>query len=198
MAAQRDLVVVKAIVEKLSGKTADADDRIALVRLADALEWRPDISTKPDESRQQATALICATIERLRKETETKSKWPLASVRLAKSFRATEKAGEKALRGKKPAQFHDWRKKAKRLLYQLHFTEAVPGKQMTRTIKRVDKLQEKLGEYQDSVIAQDRLEQIPCDQLPPRVVRHSVTHLEERRRCLRKQVRSIFRHIGSR
>ena len=69
---------------------------------------------------------------------------------------------------------------------------------MMRTINRVDRLQEKLGDYHDSVLAQNRLEEVFPDQQPPRFVRQSVKLLEKGRRRLRKEVRKISRNIKSR
>jgi CHAD domain-containing protein len=198
LAIQRDLAAVQTIVEKLLRTTANAADRMALVRMADAQKSRQAITAKPDQSLRQAVAILLATIKQLREMAEIKFRWPTASDRLAVAFLASEKAGEKALRGRKPAQFHDWRKKAKRLLYELQLTQAEPGKRMMRIINGVDKLQEKLGEYHDSVMAQDRLREVLPDQRPPRFVRHSVKLLEKGRRRLRKEVRKISRNIKSR
>jgi len=198
LAAQRDLAVMQTIVEKLARTTANAADRITLVRIADARKSRQATAEKPDQSLCQAVAMLLATIKQLREMAEHKSRWPAPSVRQAEALVASEKAGEKAIRRRKPAQFHDWRKKAQRLLYQLQLTQANPGKRMLRTINRIDELQEKLGDYHDSVVAQDRLQEVHPDQLPPRFVRHSVKLLEKRRRRLRKEVRKISRHIKSR
>jgi CHAD domain-containing protein len=67
---------------------------------------------------------------------------------------------------------------------------------MARTIKRVDKLQEKLGDYHDCVIAQDRLaEEVLLSKVPPRVVRRTMDLLEMRKHQLRKEARQIARHI---
>jgi len=68
---------------------------------------------------------------------------------------------------------------------------------MTRTIKRVDTLQERLGDYHDCVIAQDRLRKNLPFEVPPRVVRRTVDLLELRKRHLRKEARQIARHIKS-
>ena len=66
---------------------------------------------------------------------------------------------------------------------------------MRHTINQVDKLQEKLGDYHDCVIAQNRLQRNLFDEVSPRVVRHTVDLLQERKHRLRKKVRKIARHI---
>jgi len=109
-----------------------------------------------------------------------------------------QKSGKKALTGDDATQFHNWRKKATRLLDQLQLTQAVPDKHMARTIKGVYKLQEKLGEYHDCVIAQDRLQKSLPIEVPPRVVRRAVDLLEMKKHHLRKKVRRIAKHIKSR
>jgi CHAD domain-containing protein len=151
----------------------------------------------PDQSLRQAMAILLATIRQFERRAKSKSKWPSCSDRLARAFLAVQKAGKEALNSDDAAQFHDWRKKAKRLLFQLQLTQAVPGQRMARTIKRVDKLQEKLGDYHDCVIAQDRLRKNPPFEVPPRVVRRTMDLLEIRKHHLRNEARQIARHIKS-
>jgi len=198
LAAQRDFVVMQTVVEKLSRTTANVSDRNTLVRLASAQKRVQAITAKPDQSLQLAVAILLTTIEQISEQAKIKFRWPNSSERLAKAFLASEKAGKKALRRRRAAQFHDWRKKAKRLLYQLQLTQSDPSKRMMRTINRVDRLQEKLGDYHDSVLAQNRLEEVFPDQQPPRFVRQSVKLLEKGRRRLRKAVREISRQMKSR
>jgi CHAD domain-containing protein len=94
------------------------------------------------------------------------------------------------------ASVHDTRILIKYLrALQLQLTQAVPGKRMTGTIKRIDKLQEQLGDYHDCVIAQDRLQRSLPLEVPTLVVRRTVKFLEMRKGRLRKSVREIARHI---
>ena len=197
LAAQRELDVMRSILKWLSGKPSNSAYRKGLTWIAKALDSKQAIIEKPDQSLRQAVAILLTTIKQIERRARIKSKWPSTSDRLAQAFRATEKAGRKALHSEDPAQFHDWRKKAQRLLDQLQLTQAVPGKRMTQTIKRVYKLQEKLGDYHDCVIAQNRLQKNLPDEVPPPIVRRIVDLLEMRKHRLRKKARKIARLIKS-
>jgi len=191
LAAQRDFVVMQSIFEQLAQKTSNSAFRKTLVRMAQAKECRPSAAGKTDGSLRKAVAILLATIKDLKKYAVAKSRWPCCADRLTQAFLSAKKSGKRALHGEKPAQFHDWRKKTQRLLYQLQLTQRAPGKRMTHTILQVDKLQEELGEYHDSVVAQDRLQQNAPDKTPARLLRHCAHLLEKRKHRLRKRVRKI-------
>jgi CHAD domain-containing protein len=191
LAAQRDFVVMRSVVEKLSQKISKFSDRTMLVRIAHAQDGKQAITEKPDQSLRRAVAILVTTIKQLIRKAKSTVRWPSASDRLAQAFLGTKKSEKRALRSEDPAQFHDWRKKAKRLLFQLQLTHAVPGKRMTLTIKRVDRLQEKLGDYHDSFIVKGRLQKSLSGRKSQRLGRHGVKLLERRMHRLRKKVREI-------
>ena len=195
LAAERELAVMRSHLELLARKTAKPADRKALLRLAHAPDRHATISENPEQSLRQAAAIVLTTIKELKQEANGNAPWPSSSERLVKAFRGSEKAGKKALRGEDPAQFHDWRKRAKRLLYQLQLTQGDPDERMAKTIDRVDQLQDQLGAYHDAVIAQDRLRKYPPAEISQRLVRHGVRLLEKRKRRLRKKVRKNARHL---
>jgi CHAD domain-containing protein len=197
LASERELVVMQSILVRLAQKSEDSAYRRALARIANAEDSQQTSTQNPHQSLRQAMAILLATIRQFERRAKSKSKWPSCSDRLARAFLAVQKARKEALNSDDAAQFHDWRKKAKRLLFQLQLTQAVPGQRMARTIKRVDKLQEKLGDYHDCVIAQDRLRKNPPFEVPPRVVRRTMDLLEIRKHHLRNEARQIARHIKS-
>ena len=195
LAAQRDLVVMRSILEKLSRKASKSSDRAMLIRIAQTQDGAQASAGKPDRSLQKAIAILLATIKQLALISKGKLRWPSSSERLTQAFLDTANSGKKALHSGDPARFHKWRKKAKRLLYQLQLTQAVPDNHTTRTISRVDKLQEKLGDYHDSSIAEGRIQKNLRGEISPRLVRHSVKLLEKRMHHLRTEVQKIARHI---
>jgi CHAD domain-containing protein len=196
LAAQRDFVVTQSILERLSQKTLNSAYRKTLVRMAQADDGNLASTGTPDESLRKAIAILLATIRQLKKCAKLKSGWPVCSDRLTQSFLSAKISGKRALHGEKPVQFHDWRKKAQMLLYQLQLTQGAPGKRMTHTILQVDKLQGLLGDYHDSVIAQARLKQNEPDKMPAHLVRQCVRLLEKRKHRLRKKVRKIAERLN--
>jgi CHAD domain-containing protein len=191
LAAQRDFAVMQSILVQLSRKTSNSTFRKTIVRMAQAKDSQQSAVGKPDGSLRKAVAILLATIKDLKRYAKIKTIWPSCADRLTQAFVSAKKSRKRALHGEKAAQFHDWRKKTQRLLYQLQLTQRAPGKRMTHTILQVDKLQEELGEYHDSVVAQDRLQQNAPDKTPARLLRHCAHLLEKRKHRLRKKVRKI-------
>lgn len=66
---------------------------------------------------------------------------------------------------------------------------------MTKNICRVDKLQEKLGNYHDSVVAQDHLQRNLPDDASLQLVKYSVGLLEKRKYHLQRKIQNIAQHI---
>lgn len=197
LSTQRDLVMMKSVLNKISRKIPDDPAPKTSQWISEANGPREISEKKSRRFLHQATSILLLTINQLKKDAKVSSGWPSASKRLGKAFRLTQKSKEKALRSKDPIQLHDWRKKAKRLLYQLQLIQPKPGKRLTRIIKRVDELQDKLGDYHDSVVVQNRLQKNPPRKMPRRLVRRSVKLLEKRKRHLCKKARKIARRIPS-
>jgi len=106
--------------------------------------------------------------------------------RLKKIFKLTRKAVKKTLRKKDPLFVHEWRKKTKRLFYILQLTAQVPGMGMSDCLRQVDKLQEKLGDFQDNTVAKDHL----CFQSPhieEALVRRTIHLLRKNQKILLKE-----------
>jgi CHAD domain-containing protein len=197
LAAQRDLVVTRSILQMLSRKTPDLTYRKALIRLSRNLNGTATIHGKTIQTLGQVAGILHKTIKEIEAHVKIHSQWPATSDRMAQAFHATKKVGKRALKHDDPAQFHAWRKKAKRLLYLLQLTWTAPSRRTIRLLERVEELQEKLGDYHDSVVVQDHLQKKAPDKATPLLVRHSVNLLEKRKRHLREDVRKIAKHINS-
>jgi len=196
LAAQRDLVVTRSILQMLSRKTSNITYRKTLIRLSRNSSGTAILHGETIQTLGQVAAILLQTIKEIIAHVKVHSQWPATSDRMAQAFHATKKAGKRALKHDAPAQFHVWRKKAKRLLYLLQLTQTGPCKRTARLLERVDELQEKLGDYHDSVVVQDHLEKEAPDKATPRLVRHSVNLLEKRRRHLRQDVRKIAKQLN--
>lgn len=195
LSAQRELVVMRSTLKRLSRKTADSEYRKALTRMDNGQQSRQAITEKPEQSLQRAIAILLSTIQRFKRVAKTKSRWPSCFDKLAQAFQDVKTSGKRAVKSEDAARCHDWRKRAKRLLYQLQLTQAVPGRRMRRAIKRVDKLQKMLGDHQDCVIAQERLRKNPPTDVPPLFVRRTLALLEARKTRLRKRARGTASRI---
>jgi CHAD domain-containing protein len=195
LASQRDLAVMRTALKKLFSDISNPKDRKVLVTIFHAPGPGPVTDKKSERSLRQATSLLLATIGQITQSAKTCSKWPSPSDRLAKAFHTTKKAGRKALHGGKAVQFHNWRKKAKRLLYQLQLTHPASNKRMERVIKQVDKLQNELGKYHDSVVTQDHLRKNLSRNMERSLARRAANLLEKRKDRLEKKARKRARCI---
>ena len=196
LAAQRDLVVTRSILQMLSRKTRNLPYRKALIRLSRNSNGTANIHGKTVQPLRQVAAILHKTIKEMEAHVKSHSQWPVTSDRMTQAFHSTKKAGKRALKHDDPAQFHVWRKRAKRLLYLLQLTQTAPCKPPVRLLERVDVLQEKLGDYHDSVVVQDHLQKKAPDKATSQLVRHSVNLLEKRKRHLREDVRKIAKQLN--
>jgi CHAD domain-containing protein len=197
LAGQRDLAVTQATLEELGREASPSDRaRTAMAQIFRSLAGDPADGKAPEEALrqtlQEAMGILCRSINEIKRNTPHRAEWPSPSDRLAKAFRAMHRAGKKARRTGKDADFHAWRKKAKRLLYQLELTQIEPGRRMVRMMKRVEKLQNTLGACHDCAMVEDRLRQTPPF---PSSARRVLSLLKKRKQHLRKRAGKITHRL---
>jgi CHAD domain-containing protein len=198
LADQRDLAVMQVTLEQLARKASKARDRAALAQILRSLVRNSAAGEAPEkalrQTLQKAMGILRQSVDEIQRGAAGRAAWPSPSERLAEAFRATRQAGKKARRTGKDADFHEWRKKAKRLLYQLELTQAGPGRRMARAMKRVGKLQDKLGAHHDGVVVEDRLRRL----LPvPSSARRVLRLLEKRKARLHRKACEIARRLDA-
>jgi len=191
LAAQRDAMIIGKTLEKVSRKSPN------LLMCPAAIPENPEGKDRKKlrRLRQEAMKVFLQVIQEIRSAARNNFSWPSPSDRLYKAFQAVKKTGKKALREKKDAAFHDWRKKTKRLLHLLELTQAAPTKRMEQTIRRTDRLQEKLGDYHDYAMTGMFLRNNPSAQLPRFFIRRSLHLLEKKKRHLQKKTRRLARSV---
>jgi CHAD domain-containing protein len=199
LADQRDLEAMKATLEKLARKAAPhACDRKSVKEVYLSLVGNPTAGEAPEKTLRKtlrtAMELLRQSVGEMKRSASSRTAWAPPSQRVAEAFRATRRAGKKARRTGKDVDFHTWRKKAKRLLYQLELTQCRPNRRMARVMKRVGKLQETLGTYHDGVVVEERLRQtLPLPSSARRVLRL----LKKKKARLRKRARKIARSVAA-
>jgi CHAD domain-containing protein len=150
LAGARDAKVVKSTLENLQKEARQADERKAVEIVLERLAEKNGGS---QSHLKEAVGLVQKTIGEL--EQGVASEWKSPARRLRKAYRQTGRAREAARKSGRAASYHEWRKKAKRLLFLLQILES--GKKANRTIERVDKMQQRLGDYHDSVVLEEKL-----------------------------------------
>ena len=195
LAAHRDVTATRLTLEKLKRKTSGRR-RKALAHAARMMSRVAEAGEFPDKERhlrlRESAGVFGGAVKEIKGAVAGREAWPPLAGRLEKAFRTMSRAGKKATATARAEEFHQWRKKAKRLLYLLEFAGAEPKRRKARLIKKVDKLQAKLGDYHDCVVAGESLR----TKLPDEpVTRAALARLKKREAQLGKRARKIARRI---
>jgi CHAD domain-containing protein len=195
LASQRDELVTQTTLKALAEKTTRRTHRAALHSTLTIVAKRPGPADRESSRARLANAMkaINRVATWVKKSTAKTAKWPPASKRVIKAFRATRKAEKKAHQSNQDVDFHHWRKKAKRLFYVLELTRTDEATHKHRAVEIANQLQEKLGAQQDCVVVEERLRRIPSS--PPQTPVTSL--LRKRKKRLRKMSRKIARRLGA-
>jgi len=196
LAGQRDFAVTESTLEMLAKKASKSRDRAAVRQTFQGLVCGPgaqEARKKPMRpALKKAVEILRQAADEAARNAADSDAWPSPSGRVAKAFRATRRAGIKARRTGRDVDFHTWRKKAKRLFYQLELSGAEPGRRKARALKQAGKLQDSLGAYHDCVVVEAQLRRtLP---LPP-AERRVANLLAKRKARLRKLACKITRRL---
>jgi CHAD domain-containing protein len=195
LSGQRDTLAAQSTFEKMLEEVDTVRARAAVEKTSQALRDRN--GAHDDDSKQiieKAVKVFCAEVDDFAKAVERSAKWPSATKRTEKAFRAMRKTGKKAWRSQADADFHAWRKKTKRLLYLLELRDTDPSGRARRLLERVDKLQSTLGDDHDCVVAS---RQVAAPAEHPGLKRTVTKLLGERKRRLRRKSLKLARRIDA-
>ena len=84
----------------------------------------------------------------------------VAPALISRRYRKWRKAAKRLDENSSPEDFHDARKKGKRLRYTLEFVSEVYGKPAQKLIKPLKALQDDLGDHQDAIVAAGYLKEL--------------------------------------
>jgi CHAD domain-containing protein len=197
LSRRRDATAIQATLKDLADEATAPEQRQAVERATRLLASRRletnngAVSPHPE---REAIVLVQKTIRHLTHAASAAMSWKSPDKRLAKARVRTVAAQETAKKNPTPIHLHEWRKKAKRLLYLLQVLHAAPKKKTKRAIKRIDKLQHRLGDHHDSVVLEERLTRgFPAQSARP-AFKPVFELLAARERRLRKKAEKVARH----
>jgi CHAD domain-containing protein len=159
LAARRNLTAMQSTLRNLAEETGTPRDRDVIHRTGALLAARaPKIQPSTMyRQRDEAIARVQKTIRRLIRAAATATGWKSPKKRLRKARAAAERAQAMAQEEPTPVHLHEWRKKAKRLLYLLKLFHPNPQGKKKLEIEAVDALQHDLGDHHDTVVLQEHL-----------------------------------------
>jgi len=196
LGGHRDLAVARATLKRLEKVASTARKRAALKQTYRQLGGTAGEEKTTEqalrESLKKAMGIVCRCVLVLKENVARSDCWPSPQERVAKASKAQFKAEKKARRTGDDNAFHEWRKKAKRLFYQLELTQSELGGKLAPVMKRVEELQDKLGEYHDDVMVEARLRKAGP---PPSTAKSVLKSLDQQKAQLRKKARKIARQV---
>lgn len=136
----------------------------------------------------EALKLVQRQIEILLDYSKSVAHWPSLTGRVKRAHRNALRARRKALKSHTPRRLHAWRRKVKRLLYQLQLARRMHLSHFS--VRKIDHLQERLGHYHDLVMARERIESAVHGKRPDHVAKAILHRIKKRRSRL---ARRIFR-----
>lgn len=201
LAGSRDRTVLSKTLKRLRKRAKKNKHRRALDRVGGAIGAggadAPDAAPPP-----QRWDTVTAELRADREQWSTIhwSQPPAAAVRqgVAQSYRSARKRGRKAVNSGRAADFHDWRKQVKFLLYQLELLAPPDGrsKKADRLIAGLKKLGARLGRLNDLAMLHQRLADLDDEQAPDKDAARAQRLIEReaarlKRRCARLRQRCL-------
>jgi triphosphatase len=170
-------------IEQLQERAAEADeeDRAPLLKIVDVLGKRRAAARAPllealDSERYERFESSFG--EALRRGLDDAEGSPAgepvlaaAPALLSRPYKKWRKAAKRIHEGSHPEEYHDLRKKGKRLRYALEFLSGLyEEKAASKLVKHLKVLQDGLGRHQDLIVSADFLEQVVAAdrKIPPR------------------------------
>jgi len=202
LSSARDLHAVASALTKAAAPQTDEKHLQALSHVSRAFALQTataqESTPKVQPLDEVADSIIQSISQLVKIAKENADKWPHSAHRIKKAFNQTRKAMKKSLRRKDVRFVHEWRKKAKRLFYLLQLTARLPHANKPDCLNEVDELQETLGNFQDTVVAENHLRKSPPD-TDATHIEHAVRLLQINRDLLLEDAhhhsRSIFENI---
>lgn len=152
LAGTREIAVARALLRKLRRKHGGRDGAAiaaGLHRLG-RLAANPPAAFEKHAAMQRARDVLHKTVRRLRRISASEADFcATIEAGLLATHRRCRKQMERARATGDAAEFHEWRKLVKRLFYQLQLPALEKFKPARRLVRKLDALQERLGDAHD-------------------------------------------------
>jgi triphosphatase len=129
------------------------------------------LQTLDSDRYERFVSSFSGTLRRGRSPAPTRPILEAAPELVRRRYRKVRRAADRLAGDSSPEEFHDLRKKGRRLRYALEPLQGIYGKPAEKMIKLLKEIQDDLGEHQDFVVAMELMEELGSDgDLPPRTV----------------------------
>jgi CHAD domain-containing protein len=168
----RDLDVHLARLAGEASRSGEALEEVVSVLERERVEAERRMLEVLDSKRYEAlVANFSGTLRRGRSPAPTAPIVESAPDLVRRRYRKARKAARAITRDSPPEEFHDLRKKGKRLRYALEPLQGIYGKPSEKMVELLKAIQDDLGDHQDLVVAAEFMEELgTTGDLPPRAV----------------------------
>jgi CHAD domain-containing protein len=160
-------------LDRLAGEASrNGEEDVVAALEKRRVEARRDMLETLDSNRyERFVSSFSGTLRRGRSPAPTRPILEDAPDLVRRRYKKVRKAADGLAEDSPPEEFHDLRKKVRRLRYALEPLQEVYGKPAKKMVKLLKRLQDDLGEHQDLVVATRLMEELGSDgDLPPRSV----------------------------
>lgn len=152
LAGTREIAVARALLRKLRRKHGGRDGAAITAALhgLGRLAANPPAAFEKHAAMRRARDVLHRTVRRLRRISASEADFcATIEAGLLTTHRRCRKQRERARTTGDAAEFHEWRKLVKRLFYQLQLPGLAASKPARRLVRKLDALQERLGDAHD-------------------------------------------------
>jgi triphosphatase len=185
-------------LERLSGEVSrngEAFEEVVAILEERRVEARRRMLEVLDSNRyERFVASFSGTLRRGRSPAPTGPILEVASDLVRRRYKRVRKAADALTGDSPPEDFHDLRKKGKRLRYALEPLQGIYGKPSEKMVKLLKTVQDDLGDHQDLIVAAGLMEELGAGDLPSRTV-FSMGSMAERHVSDAAEMRADF--LGS-
>ena len=168
----RDLDVhLERLAEEASKNGEVREEVVALLEERRVGARRRMLETLDSNRYERLVSNFTGTLRRGRSPSPTNSILEDAPVLVRRRYKRVRKDVEALTEDSPPEDFHDLRKKGKRLRYALEPLQEIYGKPAKKMVKLLKTIQDDLGDHQDLIVAARLMEELGvAGDLPPRAV----------------------------
>jgi CHAD domain-containing protein len=168
----RDLDVHLEWLSKETSRNVEVREEVVALLRERRVEARRRMLEALDSNRyQRLVASFSGTLRRGRSPTPSGTVLEAAPDLVRDRYRKVRKAANTLSEDSPPEDFHDLRKKGKRLRYALEPLQEIYGKPAQKMVKLLKRIQDDLGDHQDLIVAAGLMEELGvAGDLPPQAV----------------------------
>jgi triphosphatase len=168
----RDLDVhLERLAEETSRNGDDLEEVVAVLEERQAEARRRMLKALDSNRYERFVASFSGTLRRGRSPAPTAPILEAAPALVRRRYKKVRKAADALTGDSAPEDFHDLRKKGKRLRYALEPLQGIYGKPSEKMVGFLKTLQDDLGDHQDLIVAAELMKEVGvAGDLPPRAV----------------------------